>query len=121
MHSSIDFSFMIFMKARRREKNGFTLAEVLITLGIIGVVAALTAPQLNSNVAGQKIGPSLSTFSKTFEDAVQKYFVVQEKSSLGYNDIDALSGYMFMTPETGDDKTLSLKDGTVINTTKKCI
>lgn len=27
-------------------KNGFTLAEVLITLGIIGVVAAMTMPTL---------------------------------------------------------------------------
>jgi len=31
---------------RINNKNGFTLAEVLITLGIIGVVAALTIPQL---------------------------------------------------------------------------
>ena len=30
-------------------KKGFTLAEVLITLGIIGVVAALTMPTLMSN------------------------------------------------------------------------
>ncbi len=30
-------------------KNGFTLAEVLITLGIIGVVAALTIPSLVKN------------------------------------------------------------------------
>jgi prepilin-type N-terminal cleavage/methylation domain-containing protein len=30
-------------------KNGFTLAEVLITLGIIGVVAALTMPSLINN------------------------------------------------------------------------
>lgn len=28
---------------------GFTLAEVLLTLGIIGVIAALTIPQLVSN------------------------------------------------------------------------
>ena len=31
-------------------KKGFTLAEVLITLSIIGVVAAVTIPQLNVNV-----------------------------------------------------------------------
>lgn len=37
-------------------KKGFTLAETLITLGIIGVVAALTIPVLN-----------LSTKEKTFE------------------------------------------------------
>ena len=30
-------------------KKGFTLAEVLITLGIIGVVAALTLPSLIQN------------------------------------------------------------------------
>lgn len=29
--------------------NGFTLAEVLVTLGIIGVVAALTMPTLIDN------------------------------------------------------------------------
>ena len=32
------------------KKNGFTLAEVLITLGIIGVVAALTMPTLIANI-----------------------------------------------------------------------
>ena len=32
----------------------FTLAEVLITLGIIGVVAAMTIPNLMSNVNGHK-------------------------------------------------------------------
>lgn len=30
-------------------KSGFTLAEVLITLGVIGIVAALTIPQLVKN------------------------------------------------------------------------
>lgn len=30
-------------------KKGFTLAEVLITLGIIGVVAAMTMPSLIQN------------------------------------------------------------------------
>uniref|UniRef100_UPI00402A5199 prepilin-type N-terminal cleavage/methylation domain-containing protein n=1 Tax=Candidatus Scatousia sp. TaxID=3085663 RepID=UPI00402A5199 len=29
-------------------KKGFTLAEVLITLGIIGIVAAMTLPGLNA-------------------------------------------------------------------------
>ena len=33
----------------RAGELGFTLAEVLITLGIIGIVAALTIPQLISN------------------------------------------------------------------------
>jgi len=35
-----------------RKNSGFTLAEVLITLGIIGVVAALTMPTLMSSTQG---------------------------------------------------------------------
>jgi len=35
-------------------KSAFTLTEVLITLGIIGVVAALTLPVLINNINGQK-------------------------------------------------------------------
>ncbi len=36
-------------------ENAFTLAEVLITLGIIGVVAAMTIPTLIANMTSQKI------------------------------------------------------------------
>ena len=38
------------------KKFGFTLAEVLITLDIIGVVAALTAPALVQNAGSAQIG-----------------------------------------------------------------
>lgn len=51
------------------KKNGFTLAEVLITLGIIGVVAALAAPALNASVQKAKVGPSLRKFVSTMENA----------------------------------------------------
>ena len=37
------------MKHHHKNKIGFTLAEVLITLGIIGVVAALTMPAIIAN------------------------------------------------------------------------
>lgn len=39
----------LFRHNSRNDKYGFTLAEVLITLGIIGVVAAMTLPMLISN------------------------------------------------------------------------
>jgi len=53
------------------KKFGFTLAEVLITLGIIGVVAALTAPALTKNTGQAKIGPALAKFVNTFEVAAE--------------------------------------------------
>ncbi len=51
------------------KKFGFTLAEVLITLGIIGVVAALTAPALVQNTGNAKIGPTLAKVVAALENA----------------------------------------------------
>ena len=52
-------------------KKGFTLAEVLMTLGIIGVVAALTTPALIQNTGDAKIGPRLLKAKTTFETATE--------------------------------------------------
>ena len=38
-----------------KKRYGFTLAEVLITLGIIGVVAAMTIPTLMSNTGKSEL------------------------------------------------------------------
>lgn len=50
-------------------KKGFTLAEVLITLMIVGVVAAITMPSLSTNVNKQSIGPSLAKAYNTLSNA----------------------------------------------------
>lgn len=39
----------------KMKKKGFTLAEVLITLVVIGVVAAITVPVINSQIATQEM------------------------------------------------------------------
>ena len=46
---------------------GFTLAEVLITLGIIGVVAAITIPALINNYRAAKLK---SQFLKSYSTSV---------------------------------------------------
>lgn len=63
-------------------KNAFTLAEILITLGIIGVVAALTAPSLVQNAGNAKIGPTLQKTVSTLENANRQLMVEKEASSL---------------------------------------
>lgn len=51
-----------------KKRSGFTLAEVLITLGIIGVVAAMTIPTLIQNTNSAKFSAqfkkSVSTLSQ---------------------------------------------------------
>ena len=53
------------------KKNGFTLAEVLITLAIIGVVATLTLPALLTNTAEQQAKTALKKGINTLTEAAQ--------------------------------------------------
>ena len=50
----------------------FTLAEVLITIGIIGVVAALTMPVLVQNSQKKEVSVRLKKFYSTFSQAIIK-------------------------------------------------
>lgn len=62
--------------------SGFTLAEVLVTLGIIGVVAALTTPALIQNVGNAKIGPKLQKAKATFETAAEMMLIDENSNSI---------------------------------------
>ena len=53
-------------------KGAFTLAEVLITLGIIGVVAALTLPSLIQKYQDQVLENQLKKMSSTISQCIQK-------------------------------------------------
>lgn len=63
------------------KNNGFTLAEVLITLGIIGVVAAMTIPTLIANSNAQKYR---SQFKKTISTLSQAARMSQAQYGFDY-------------------------------------
>ncbi len=58
-----------------RRKNAFTLAEVLITLGIIGVVAAMTVPTLVGQTGEQEYKTGLKKAVSTINQAAQLNYV----------------------------------------------
>lgn len=66
----------IFNKNKRYITFGFTLAEVLITLGIIGVVAALTIPALISNYRSKVAVTQLKKMYSVMSQAL--LYTVQE-------------------------------------------
>ena len=53
------------------KKNGFTLAEVLVALGLIGVLSAMTVPTLVKNNQNQ-----------IFANSHKKYFCQDSKQCL---------------------------------------
>ncbi|MDR1327933.1 MAG: type II secretion system GspH family protein, partial [Heliobacteriaceae bacterium] len=58
-------------------KNAFTLAEVLITLGIIGIVAALTMPGLIANHKEKETVTKLRKVYSSIQQAFLKNYAEQ--------------------------------------------
>lgn len=86
------------------KNKGFTLAEVLITLGIIGIVAALTIPTLIQNINGarykSKFKKSVSTLSQAARTSLAKY-------DLDFGGINIGCGYAY----SGDVSEFSASGG----------
>ena len=71
------------------KKLGFTLAEVLITLGIIGVVAAMTIPTLIANTNSAKFR---SQFKKTISTLNQAGLMAQAQYDIDFGTNTSSSG-----------------------------
>lgn len=74
-------------------KKGFTLAEVLVTISIIGVIAALTLPALMTDVQKNTIGPSLAKGVNTLANANQTMIASGGFAASKITDIVTLANY----------------------------
>lgn len=79
------------------KKIGFTLSEVLITLGIIGVVAAMTIPTIASRVIHKRLQ---AQFKKTYSDLNRATRTFYADTDIPVHDYD-----VFL--KAGQDTTLS--------------
>lgn len=71
----------------KNNKKAFTLAEVLVTMGIIGVVAALTVPNLIKNYQTQSLVTSLHKVYNEFSQAFERYLSDQRVETLTESDL----------------------------------
>ena len=67
-------------------KKGFTLAEVLITLAILGVVAALTIPGLLANTQGRQYSVGYKKAVSTFGQAINKMVAMEGVDMSNWNE-----------------------------------
>ena len=70
-------------------KKAFTLAEVLITLLIIGVVAALTIPSVISNYQQQEFKTGLKKAVSVLNEAIQTNIALEGETPYENNDLRA--------------------------------
>lgn len=86
-------------------KKGFTLAEVLITLAIVGVVAAVSLPTLNTNVQKQGLSAQIAKFYNQFGKAIEMYKADNELDKIP-NSFDKeafVKKYFKVTQKCNDD------------------
>lgn len=70
---------------KRLFKKGFTLAEVLITLSIIGVISAVTLPALQTNVQKQALGTQIAKFYSQLGEGVKRYMADEGLEEISYD------------------------------------
>ena len=66
---------VFFHPTEQSKRIGFTLAEVLITLGIIGVVAALTMPSLINNAKNKELETAFKKSYSNLSNAFQRMYL----------------------------------------------
>ena len=125
-----DFScrnFINFCRTNFKKTLAFTLAETLIVMGIIGVVAALTLPNLNSSTGDRekvaKVKKIYSNLQDAYGRATAVYGPIDEwptEGTLGNTCIkqknlsERLTEFMKISKDYGNNKEYILADGTCI-------
>lgn len=93
------------------KKFAFTLTEVMITVGIIGVISALTVPTLMSNYQRKALAVQIRKTANNIASAADLLMTEESKNKFsatsGYKDLDAFITQKFKVLKTceSDDAT----------------
>ncbi len=93
-------NFLSMKSVKLNKKIGFTLAEVLITLAVIGVVAALTIPTLAKNYQNAQY---LSALKKAYTQMNQVFL----RMAVDSGQSDSISSYFVYTGNSADSQNQS--------------
>ena len=95
-----------------KRQNAFTLAEVLITLGIIGVVAAMTMPSLLNATQGKQYVTAYKRALATMSQAgAMNYALSDEDFNTASNVYDVLKQRMNVVKDNNSGDGLYFNDG----------
>lgn len=82
-------------------KHGFTLAEILIVIGILGVIAAYTIPSINANVTESQLTAAFKTTHNTISDKLD--------AAMAFEDVNDIRNLKAFSEATADAVLKELK------------
>ena len=91
------------------KKSGFTLSEVLLTLGIIGVVAAMTVPSLMNSTEDKKLSAAAKKAYNTLQNAISQKQALTELTPEDIGATGQAPGLISFLAGTQGDKVPVLK------------
>lgn len=95
----------------KKLKTGFTLAEVLITLSIIGIISAIVMPALISSYQYKTVGVKLSKMMSTTEDASRAYVVQNDSFNTNQDVMDFVNESFLIKSLDGEQNEDLVKEG----------
>jgi len=110
--------------------TAFTLAEVLITLGIIGIVAAMTLPSVIGNAQKKATASHVHKFYNTMNNALLRAIAdygdvkewMPERKMTSYNDeVKFLKSYIFPYIKYNRYESCVTEDSDADNNTRVCV
>ena len=96
------------------KKSGFTLAEVLVTLMIIGVIAAMTIPSLMQSTAQQEYKAAFKKAVSMINQAVTLNYALDGRDATDYTDasfFDLMTQRLNVMSSTAGSSELYTADG----------
>ena len=99
------------------KKLGFTLAEVLITLVIIGVIAAMTVPTLMNNTNAQEFRSALKKAISGVNQALTLHYALEGMSASDYSSAATIVSDVFKTRMSVIDGETTFTNGCAGGTT----
>ncbi|MBQ8458908.1 type II secretion system protein [bacterium] len=100
------------------KKNGFTLAEALITLTIVGALAVLVLPGLIKDTTSRAMIALLQSTLKNLDDAIQNELVKTRatniKDTVIYKDPEAFFKNLDYVKYSSDNSQFKKSDGTAV-------
>lgn len=73
---------MVYLRGNGFMKKGFTLSEVLITMGIVGIIASITIPAVMKNYKYRVYATSIEKVYSQFTDAAKSIMADEQTQNL---------------------------------------